>query len=193
MINFNNIQFIRSYVKKPEDLSKLPQVIFVGKSNVGKSTLINEITGFKKLAFVSSKPGHTKLLNFYLVDKKFYLVDAPGYGYSKSNKFSFIEYSKIMDSYFNDNNDLKCVVLLIDGRREFSNDDNSMIEFLHHYKINYVILFTKVDKLNQKEKYAISKRIKENNLIDENTKIFCSNINSETNLLDFKDFLSSIL
>ena len=190
-INFNNIKFVKSFIKKPEDYFNLPQVVFVGKSNVGKSSLINNLTGFKNLAYTSSKPGHTKLLNFFEVDNMFYLVDAPGYGYSASNKFSFIEYSKIMDDYLNDNKYLRFAVILIDGRREFSENDLDMIEFFNYHKIKFVIIFTKIDKLNQKEKHQIKVRL--DSLKDklENVSIFYSNFKLKNNLSDFKEFLTN--
>ena len=190
-INFNNIKFVKSFIKKPEDDFNLPQVVFVGKSNVGKSSLINNLTGFKNLAYTSSTPGHTKLLNFFEVDNMFYLVDAPGYGYSASNKFSFIEYSKIMDDYLNDNKYLRFAVILIDGRREFSENDLDMIEFFNYHKIKFVIIFTKIDKLNQKEKHQIKVRL--DSLKDKlkNVSIFYSNFKLKNNLSDFKEFLTN--
>ena len=86
MINYRNIKFIKSATNKEDALLDLDNVIFIGRSNVGKSTLINLIADNKSLAFVSKKPGQTKLLNYFLVDNKFYLVDAPGYGYRKLGK-----------------------------------------------------------------------------------------------------------
>lgn len=190
-INFNNIKFVKSFIKKPGDDFNLPQVVFVGKSNVGKSSLINNLTGFKNLAYTSSKPGHTKLLNFFEVDNMFYLVDAPGYGYSASNKFSFIEYSKIMDDYLNDNKYLRFAVILIDGRREFSENDLDMIEFFNYHKIKFVIIFTKIDKLNQKEKHQIKVRLDSLKNKLENVSIFYSNFKLKNNLSDFKEFLTN--
>ena len=101
MINFKNTRFIKSLpsIKLKED-DKLKEVLFVGRSNVGKSSLLNCLCDNKNLAFVSSKPGHTKLLNFYNVDQKFYLVDAPGYGYSKSNISEINLFSEMMEDYF---------------------------------------------------------------------------------------------
>lgn len=190
-INFNNIKFIKSFLKKPEEEFYLPQVVFVGKSNVGKSSLINNLTNYKNLAFTSSKPGHTRLLNFFEVDQKFYIVDAPGYGYSASNKFSFIEYSKIMDNYFNNNKYLSFAVILIDGRRDFSENDLDMIEFFNFHKIKFVVIFTKIDKLNQKEKHQIKVRLE---LLKDKLKsveVFYSNFNLKDNLSDFKEFIAN--
>ena len=87
MINFENTTFIKSCVDKIDNYKEdLQEVLFIGRSNVGKSSLINLLTNKNRLAFVSSKPGHTRLLNYYLVDTKFFLVDAPGYGYSAIDK-----------------------------------------------------------------------------------------------------------
>ena len=124
MINFRNTQFIKSSndkLSRPND--NLKEVLFVGRSNVGKSSLLNCLCNNKNLAFVSSKPGHTKLLNYYNVDKKFYLVDAPGYGFSFSNKDEINFFAKLMENYFADNKFLSFVVFLLDSRRKINQDD----------------------------------------------------------------------
>ena len=132
----------------------------VGKSNVGKSSLINALCAKKRLAFTSSKPGHTRLLNYYDVDTKFYLVDAPGYGYAKGNIDLDRLFAEIMESYFADNRELKLVLILLDARREISNDDQEIIDYVKESGYPYFIVITKIDKVNQKEKAALNKRLK---------------------------------
>ena len=162
MINFTNVNFVKSCPnrkEKPQDIK--PEVLVVGKSNVGKSSLINALCAKKRLAFTSSKPGHTRLLNYYDVDKRFYLVDAPGYGYAKGGIDLDRLFAEMMDSYFENNNELKLVLILLDSRREISNDDQEIIDYVKESGYPYFIIVTKVDKINQKEKAAMNKRIKE--------------------------------
>ena len=161
MINFTNVNFIKSCPnrkEKPQDLK--PEVLIVGKSNVGKSSLINALCSKKRLAFTSSKPGHTRLLNYYDVDNKFYLVDAPGYGYAKGGLDLDKLFANMMESYFDNNNELKLVLILLDARRDISQDDQEIIDYVKESAYPFFIVITKVDKVNQKEKAALSKRLK---------------------------------
>lgn len=159
MINFRNIKFIKSSINKEDALLDLPNVIFIGRSNVGKSTLINLIADNKSLAFVSKRPGQTKLLNYFNVDKKFYLVDAPGYGYRKTGKKD--NFDQMMDSYFSDNESLKLVIWLLDSRRLLSKEDLDFYDFLKTLNIKSLVVFTKSDKLNQSLKSQVMKIAKE--------------------------------
>ena len=160
MINFRNIKFIKSAINKEDALLDLPNVVFIGRSNVGKSTLINLIADNKGLAFVSKRPGQTKLLNYFNVDRKFYLVDAPGSGYRKTGKKD--DFDKMMDSYFNENESLKLVIWLLDSRRTLSKEDIDFYEFLKDLNVKSLLVFTKSDKLNQSEKSKVIKMAKEN-------------------------------
>ena len=161
MINFVNVNFVKSCPnrkEKPQDVK--PEVLVVGKSNVGKSSLINALCDKKRLAFTSSKPGHTRLLNYYDIDKKFYIVDAPGYGYAKGGIDLDRLFAEMMDSYFSNNRELKLVLVLLDARREISNDDQEIIDYIKESGFPYFIVVTKIDKVNQKEKAALNKRLK---------------------------------
>ena len=161
MINFANVNFVKSCPnrkEKPQDVK--PEVLVVGKSNVGKSSLINALCDKKRLAFTSSKPGHTRLLNYYDIDKKFYIVDAPGYGYAKGGIDLDRLFAEMMDSYFSNNRELKLVLVLLDARREISNDDQEIIDYIKESGFPYFIVITKIDKVNQKEKAALNKRLK---------------------------------
>ena len=160
MIDFRKTKFIKSAPSvsdKPE--KNLAEVLFVGKSNVGKSTLINSLCGNKSLAHTSSKPGFTKLLNYYEVDESFYLVDAPGYGYTISGSRHLESFGKMMEDYFANPN-LKLVVFLIDSRHEMSKDDKDFYLFLKENDIPYLLVATKVDKLNQSENAKLDKYLK---------------------------------
>ena len=161
MINFANVNFVKSCPnrkEKPQDVK--PEVLVVGKSNVGKSSLINALCDKKRLAFTSSKPGHTRLLNYYDIDKKCYIVDAPGYGYAKGGIDLDRLFAEMMDSYFSNNRELKLVLVLLDARREISNDDQEIIDYIKESGFPYFIVITKIDKVNQKEKAALNKRLK---------------------------------
>ena len=162
MINFTNATFVKSCPtrkEKPQDL-KL-EVLIVGKSNVGKSSLINALCNKKKIAFTSSKPGHTRLLNYYNIDNAFYLVDAPGYGYAKGGLDLDRLFASMMESYFDNNQELKLVLILLDARRELSEDDQEIISFVKESGYPFNLVITKMDKINQKEKAALNKRLKE--------------------------------
>ena len=161
MINFENTTFIKSCVDKIDNYKEdLQEVLFIGRSNVGKSSLINLLTNKNRLAFVSSKPGHTRLLNYYLVDTKFFLVDAPGYGYSAIDKKFYLEYEKMMDKYFDNNKNLKLVVLLIDSRRGIGDYEQDLFDYFNYKQVKFAIVFTKTDKTNQSERAKLKNEVK---------------------------------
>ena len=161
MINFNNSSFIKSAPSvKEKPLDNFPEVLIVGKSNVGKSSLINTICQRKALAFTSSKPGHTRLLNYYNIDNTFYLVDAPGYGYAKGGVDLDRLFGTMMDEYFANNPNLKLVLLLIDSRREFGENDLEILQYMQENDIPYFVVITKTDKINQRGRSDLNKRLK---------------------------------
>ena len=170
MINFKNSTFVKStptVKERPSDLYS--EVLIVGKSNVGKSSLINRLCTKKSLAYTSSKPGHTRLLNYYNIDNAFYLVDAPGYGFAKGGIDLDCLFGTMMDEYFTDNEHLKLVLLLIDSRREFGENDLEILDYLKNTKIPYFVVITKVDKVNQKGKSELLKRLK---ILDINENVY---------------------
>ncbi|MCR5333003.1 MAG: ribosome biogenesis GTP-binding protein YihA/YsxC [Bacilli bacterium] len=161
MIDFAKATFIKSApTLKDRPETSLNEICFIGKSNVGKSSLINALVKRRNLAHTSSKPGYTKLLNYYLIDDKFYLVDAPGYGYTASGSKHLDNFSKMMETYF-DNKNLKGVVFLVDSRHKMSEDDKLFYSFILDKGIPFVLVATKVDKLNQSEKAKMKKNVKE--------------------------------
>lgn len=134
---------------------KMVQVALSGRSNVGKSSLVNTLLGRKSLARVSSAPGKTITVNFYDVDKKLFLVDLPGYGFAKRSFENKEQWSALTDGYFTQNPNidlLKLVVQLVDSRIGPTKDDEMMIDFLNVAEIPYVIVATKSDKLNKTER-----------------------------------------
>lgn len=160
-MNYNNAVFEKSYglfSQLPE--SDLPEIAFAGRSNVGKSSLLNKLFNRKQLARVSSVPGKTVTINFYGVDDvKF--VDLPGYGYAKISKQELKRFSELMEGYFNSNRKITLVVQLIDMRHPLTADDKGMIEFMKALDIPFIIVMTKADKLKKKayeERLKLSKQ-----------------------------------
>ncbi len=150
-MNYNNAQFEKSYAKLSQlDASDCPEFCFSGRSNVGKSSLINKILGRKSIARVSSKPGKTVTINFYKVDN-IRLVDLPGYGYAKVSFSEKERWSELMEGYFASDRDIKMVFQLIDMRHPATEFDISMLEYLKFNNIPYTVILTKADKLNKTE------------------------------------------
>ena len=179
MINFNNVTFVKSApTRKEKPQVTKSEVLIVGKSNVGKSSLINALCNKKKMAFTSSKPGHTRLLNYYDIDNQFYLVDAPGYGYAKGGLDLDRLFAQMMESYFENNKELKLVLILLDARRELSEDDHEIIDFVKESNVSYFIVVTKYDKVNQKEKAALNKHLASEGFNKEQV-FFTSSLNND--------------
>jgi len=153
---------------------KLPQIAFSGRSNVGKSSLINAILGRKSFARVSSSPGKTITVNFYDVDNKLYLVDLPGYGYAKRSGADRQKWSMIVEGYFNGeerSESLKLVLQLIDMKVGPTVDDEQMLNWLNVTKTDYIIVATKADKLNATERKEAEEFLKKHPLIRKGTEI----------------------
>ncbi|MDE5578039.1 MAG: ribosome biogenesis GTP-binding protein YihA/YsxC [Oscillospiraceae bacterium] len=151
-MNFNKAEFYASYGRFDQipDGEK-PEVAFAGRSNVGKSSLINKIFNRKNLARVSSVPGKTATINFYTVDD-IYLADLPGYGYAKISKSDKQRWSGLIEGYLTSDRDIAIVIQLVDMRHPPSADDLQMIDFLIEREQPFVIIFTKADKLSKRQR-----------------------------------------
>lgn len=150
-MNYNNAQFEKAFATLSQlDESNLPEFCFSGRSNVGKSSLINKILGRKSIARVSSKPGKTITINFYKVEN-IRLVDLPGYGYAKVSFAEKERWAELMEGYFGMGRNIKMVFQLIDMRHPATDFDISMLEFLSANNIPYTVILTKADKLNKTE------------------------------------------
>ncbi len=131
--------------------STLPEIVFSGRSNVGKSSLINRLTGRKSLARTSATPGKTATINFYRLDGA-RLVDLPGYGYARVSDSERRRWSELIEGYFNDERDVRLVVQLLDIRHTPSRDDFQMLEYMVEREIPFIAVLTKADKLNKTER-----------------------------------------
>ena len=150
-MNYNNVYYEASYgTSKQLSKSDLPEIAFSGRSNVGKSSLMNKIFNRKSLVRVSSVPGKTVTVNFFRLDNVRF-VDLPGYGYAKLPDKEKIRFADLMEHYFGSNRDIRLVVQLVDMRHNPSKDDIGMISFLKENGFDFIIALTKADKLNKTE------------------------------------------
>ena len=130
----------------------LPEIAMAGKSNVGKSSLINSLTRNSKLARTSSEPGKTRLVNLYNINDSFILVDLPGYGYAKASKQEKEKWAGMIEGYLRNSTNLRRVFQLVDIRHEPTQDDQMMVEYLRHYSIPFTVIATKADKLSKAQR-----------------------------------------
>ena len=145
-------EFICSAVKKgqyPED--NMPEIAFAGRSNVGKSSLLNLLTNRKKLAKVSASPGKTRTINFFNINNAFRIVDLPGYGYAQVSKAEAESWGPMMESYLSGREGLKKCVLLVDCRHNPTAQDKQMYEYLKYYGLDGIVIATKADKISRNE------------------------------------------
>tara|TARA_B100000945_G_scaffold183407_1_gene147104 strand:- start:925 stop:1506 length:582 start_codon:yes stop_codon:yes gene_type:complete len=139
---------------------KLPEIAFAGRSNVGKSTLINSLLNRKKLVKTSATPGKTQLINFFNINKKFYFVDLPGYGYAKVPESVRWKWQNLVETYLSERKNLKNVVLIIDCRHNPTLHDKQLLEWLEYYKRPSLIVASKIDKLKRGQVQKHLQRIK---------------------------------
>ena len=144
-------EFVKSVADNNFYQSDMSEIAFVGRSNVGKSSLINFITNRKKLAKTSSTPGKTKLINYFIINNSFLLVDLPGYGYAEVSKKEKTNWAKYLEEYLRTSKNLKCVYLLLDIRRTPTNQDEQMLEFLYFNRIPCKVVVTKIDTLSRSQ------------------------------------------
>ncbi|MDR1754273.1 MAG: ribosome biogenesis GTP-binding protein YihA/YsxC [Eubacterium sp.] len=149
-MNWNKAEFFISYKKRSQiPISEKPEIAFSGRSNVGKSSLINNILNRKSLARVSGTPGKTAMINFFEVDGRIYFVDLPGYGYAKVSKAEKENWAKLVEGYLTSGRELDLVFQLVDFRHSPTVGDLQMIDFLINTEIPFVIVLTKADKLKK--------------------------------------------
>ena len=147
-INIHNAKFTISAVNEkqfPND--NLPEIVFVGRSNVGKSSILNALLNRKNLAYVGNTPGKTREINFFNIDEKLYFVDLPGYSYATMSKSEMMRISKVIESYISKRKNIALVVMLVDIRHKPTKDDKLMYDFLINSNLNFIIVPTKADKV----------------------------------------------
>ena len=142
--------------------SKLPEYAFIGRSNVGKSSLINMLTGRKSLAKTSGRPGKTQLINHFLINHEWHLVDLPGYGYARVSKKAKKTFQKFITDYFQQREPLVCAFVLVDSRHEPQKIDLEFMQWLGENQIPFSIIFTKADKVKPK---ALEKQVNDYNAV----------------------------
>jgi len=151
-MNVNNVALEAvAALPKQYPTDELPEIAFVGRSNVGKSSLINKMINRKALARTSSAPGKTRTINFYNVENKLRFVDLPGYGYARASKTESAKWGPMIEKYLTDRPELCAIVILLDSRHAPSANDITMINWLRHHNRQIIIVATKTDKLNRNE------------------------------------------
>jgi len=166
-------EFIISAAQKIQfPANNMAEIAFVGRSNVGKSSLINSLTNRRKLVKVSSTPGKTRLVNFFMINNEFYFVDLPGYGYAKVSKSQLKDWAVTVENYLVGRRQLVKVVLLVDSRHKPTNDDITMYEWIKHYNYKCMVVATKSDKITKNEKIKNEKIIRHTLKMDDDEKIY---------------------
>ena len=180
-----NVEFITSAPNKNYWIyDDKKEFVILGRSNVGKSTFINQLTNTKTIARVSSAPGRTRLLNFFDVDDKFRIVDAPGYGYSVASQRDDKLFATMMNQYLSERKNLVCALLLLDSRRIPNDDDVQIFQVLVERKIPYIIIATKYDKLNQSGRSLVKTVISKTLGLPEDTHIITSSVGKNKSWID---------
>ena len=151
-MNLQNCAFIKSAAASRDIIKDgLPQIVFSGRSNVGKSSVINRLLGRKSIARVSSSPGKTIHINYFLIDEKLYFVDLPGYGYAKVSKTERARWSKLMEAYFSEAAQITLGVMIVDARHKPTGDDVTMAEWFKSSGRPFVVVANKIDKVKKSE------------------------------------------
>ncbi|MEE2954348.1 MAG: ribosome biogenesis GTP-binding protein YihA/YsxC [Bacteroidota bacterium] len=181
-----------SYKSCPENNFK--EYAFTGRSNVGKSSLINSLVNKKKLAKTSNKPGKTQLINHFLINNNWYLVDLPGYGYAKTSKTKRHEFKEMINSYLQKRENLICLFLLLDPRHKPQEIDTEFMKWLAQKAIPFVIVFTKSDKLSKSEIKKNIKNYKQELLTewDSLPEIFLTSSKAKNGINDILDFIKNL-
>ncbi|MBP1710989.1 MAG: GTP-binding protein, partial [Deltaproteobacteria bacterium] len=152
MMKITSAEFIKSAVWPPQyPPATMPEIAFVGRSNVGKSSLMNTLVGRKKLAKTSNTPGRTQLINFFTVNKSMSFVDLPGYGFAKVSRSVKKDWGDMIEAYLRERQSLAMVIFILDIRRDPSEDDLSLRDWLKYYRIPFTAVLTKADKLSNNQ------------------------------------------
>lgn len=168
-------EFVKGATKPSEyPLGNFPEVAFAGKSNVGKSSLINTLVSRKSLAKTSARPGKTQMINFFRVNDKISFVDLPGYGYAKVSLQVQKGWKPMVESYLQTRPTIRLVVVILDARRGASAEDLSLLDWLEHHRLPFLMVLTKADKLSQIDRARQKRNLTENPLLAEREYLFFS-------------------
>ena len=172
---------------------ELPEIAFAGRSNVGKSSLLNLLTGRKSLARVSGSPGKTRTINFYRINDTFRIVDLPGYGYAKVSRSVSEDWGPMMDEFLTGRTGLLKVVQLVDVRHEPSLQDVQMYDYLKHYGLSGIVVATKADKVSRNELFKLKKQIRESLGMDGGDILIPVSALNRTGVGELLDVLESVI
>ena len=175
--------------------ARLPEFAFIGRSNVGKSSLINMLTGRKKLAMTSSTPGKTRLVNHFLINEEWYLVDLPGYGYAKMSGNGKKKLEQVIRNYLNFSEEMQLLFVLIDCRHDLVSTDMEFLDELGTGNIPFAIIFTKADKMGPEARQKQTERIKQQILEhwEELPPVFVSSSETSLGKEEILDYIGEIL
>jgi len=169
-MNLHNVEFVKSVATSKEILSDgKPQIVFSGKSNVGKSSVINRLLNRRQLARVSARPGKTIHINYFLIDKSLYFVDLPGYGYARVAKTEYQRWSKLMEEFFRGPDYISLGVMIVDSRHKPTNDDILMAQWFKSSLCPLIVVANKIDKLKKSVIESNIQLIRETLDLDEKT------------------------
>lgn len=194
MINFRNTQFmaLAADIKSCPD-TDLPEIVMSGKSNVGKSSLINALGDNKKLARVSQSPGKTRAVVYFNVDRKLLIADLPGYGYAKVSKELHSTFNKLADSYFTSGRKFDLVLHLMDIRHSPSKEDVGMLQYMNSNNIPYFVVFTKCDKFSKQQMRKRISELSEELNFEENANVFAISSQNKLGITELQKAIQEYL
>ncbi|MBE5812595.1 MAG: YihA family ribosome biogenesis GTP-binding protein [Clostridiales bacterium] len=193
-INIHNAEFIISAVKSSQFPSdNLPEIVFVGRSNVGKSSILNALLNRKNLAYVGNTPGKTREINFFKIDNQLYFVDLPGYSFANMPKEKMAKISGTIDSYLKSRKNIALVVMLVDIRHKPTKDDKLMYDYLINSELDFIIVPTKADKIAVTKVPDYCNVIKEELNVPEEIDIIPISSTKKSNLETIWQVISEIL
>lgn len=193
-MKITSAEFVKSAVWPPQyPPASMPEIAFVGRSNVGKSSLINTLVGRKNLAKTSNTPGRTQLINFFTINEKISFVDLPGYGFAKVPKSVKKDWGDMMEAYLRERQSLCLIVFILDIRRDPNDDDLSLRDWLAHYRIPYLYVLTKSDKLSNNQAIARKRAIEKTLQISAAQRTIFFSATTQKGKTDIWDFLEKHL
>ena len=194
IMKITSAQFVKSAVWPPQyPPAIMPEIAFVGRSNVGKSSLMNTLVGRKNLAKTSNTPGRTQLINFFTINEKISFVDLPGYGFAKVPRSVKKDWGDMMEVYLRERQSLCLVIFIMDIRRDPNADDLSLRDWLDHYRIPYLYVLTKSDKLSNNQAIARRRAIEKMLQLSSEKKTILFSAKTQKGKVDILAFLENHL